>query len=333
MLESRTGRVVLVTGGAGYIGSHVVRSLRRRGDRVVVVDDLSTGFAGRVPHVPFVHLDLVARGARERLVSTMVEQGVTGVLHFAALKSVSDSVATPTRYFDRNVGGLTNVLSAMEAASVDNLVFSSSAAVYGESAEHAVSEAAPCRPLNPYGQSKLVGEWMAAAAAAASGPSSVSLRYFNVAGADDALLADRSVGNLVPIVVDAVRHDRPVLLLGTDWDTPDGTCVRDYVHVLDLAAAHVAALDHLERSDRGSWVVNVGTGAGSSVLEVVRAVEAVSGLRARLESAPRRAGDPALVVADPALAGELLGWRAVCSLDDIVRSAWQTVDAPGALVA
>jgi UDP-glucose 4-epimerase len=319
---------VLVTGGAGYIGSHVVRLLRERDVPVLVVDDLSTGDASRVIGVPFLQLDTAAPGAREQLVGAIVEYGVGAVLHFAAMKQVGESVVEPTRYFERNVGGLTNLLAAMETTRTDRLVFSSSAAVYGEPRGTAVGEDEPCRPVNPYGQSKLVGEWMIENAATAWGLRATNLRYFNVAGAGWPDLVDTGVSNLVPIVLEAARLGRPVRVFGTDWPTDDGSCVRDFIHVLDLARAHVAALDFLQDSVAGASAFNLGTGCGSSVLEVVAAVEALSGIAVEVDRAPRRRGDPAVVVADPGRANVLLGWRAEHTLADVVRSAWSPLHAP-----
>ncbi|MFZ7086614.1 UDP-glucose 4-epimerase GalE [Curtobacterium sp. RRHDQ10] len=320
-------RTVLVTGGAGYIGSHVVRLLLRRGVRVLVVDDLSTGDPRRVVGVPFVRLDLSGPDARDRLVAAMLEHAVDGVMHFAAMKQVGESIDAPTRYFDRNVGGLTNLLAAMESTRTTRLVFSSSAAVYGEPATTLVREDEPRRPVNPYGQTKLVGEWMIENAAAAWGLRAANLRYFNVAGAGWSDLADSSVTNLVPIVIAAVRAGRATTVFGGDWDTPDGSCVRDYIHVLDLARAHLAALDFLRASAPAAYAVNLGTGGGASVLDVVRAVAAVSGTEPHVELAPRRPGDPAAVVADPTLANTLLGWHAERSVADIVESAWSACSA------
>lgn len=324
---------VLVTGGAGYIGSHVVRLLTERGVPVLVVDDLSTGDPSRVIGVPFLQLDIAAAGAREQLVGAIVEHGVGAVLHFAAMKQVGESVAEPTRYFDRNVGGLTNLLAAMETTRTERLVFSSSAAVYGEPRGGAVREDEPCRPVNPYGQSKLVGEWMIENAAGAWGLRAANLRYFNVAGAGWPDLADTGVSNLVPIVMQAARVGRPVRVFGTDWPTDDGSCVRDYIHVLDLARAHVAALDFLGDALAGASAFNLGTGAGSSVLQVIRAVEAVSGSAVAVDRAPRRLGDPAVVVADPSRANVLLDWRAEHTLADVVRSAWNPLDVPAPIRA
>ena len=313
---------VLVTGGAGYIGSHVVRLLRAAGRRVVVVDDLSTGSADRVPGTPLVRLDIAAPGAREHLRATMARHAVDSVVHLAAMKQVGESVARPTWYFDRNVGGLTNLLSAMETQGVARLVFSSSAAVYGEVEGHGVREDHPCAPVNPYGQSKLVGEWMIANAARAWGLRAVSLRYFNVAGTGWPELRDTTEANLVPIVIRAVRDGRPVPVFGADHPTPDGSCLRDYIHVLDLAGAHTAAVDHLRSADPGHIAVNLGTGQGTSVLDVVQSVSARAGRPAAIDVLPPRAGDPAAVVADPSLAHRLLGWRAERDVHDAVASAW-----------
>lgn len=321
-MDMRVSRqATLVTGGAGYIGSHVVRLLAERGERVVVVDDLSSGDLGRIPDVPFVMLDLAAPDATADLVEVLRSHDVGAVMHFAAKKQVGESVSAPTRYFDCNVGGLTNLLSAMETAGVDQLVFSSSAAVYGEPASSAITEATPCTPVNPYGQSKLIGEWMTHNAAAAWGLRVANLRYFNVAGAGWGELADRNATNLVPLVIEAALEGRAAKVFGTDWDTADGSCVRDYIHVLDLAEAHIAALDHVRRGG-AETVFNLGTGSGSSVLEVIAAVAANAGKPLAIVDAGVRPGDPAAVVADPGLAARVLGWRASRNLDDIVSSAW-----------
>lgn len=318
---------ILITGGAGYIGSHVVRLLRDRGEDVVVVDDLSSGSAERVGNTPLVTLDLAADGAVESLETVIRAYGVDSVVHFAAFKQVAESVAHPTRYFDCNVGGLTSVLAAIERTGVQRLVFSSSAAVYGEPDVPIVTEDVPCAPINPYGQSKLVGEWMTRNAAAATGLRVANLRYFNVAGTGWTDLRDRGAANLIPLVIDAVLDGRAPLLFGDAHSTPDGSCVRDYVHVLDLAAAHLAALDHLRQDDRPFSEFNIGTGRGSSVFEVIRAVERTAGHHVPIEVVPPRAGDPASVVADASRANEILGWHAGLGLDDIVRSAWEAARA------
>lgn len=313
---------MLVTGGAGYIGSHVVRLLVDAGREVVVVDDLSTGELERVDDVPFVHLDLASVHARARLDATIRTHGVGSVVHLAAMKQVGESVDRPTWYFDRNIGGLTNLLAAMEDRGVRAMVFSSSAAVYGEVSGGQVREDHPCAPVNPYGQSKLVGEWMLANAAHAWGLRGISLRYFNVAGTGWPQLRDRTEANLVPIVMRAVREGCPVPVFGVDHPTQDGSCVRDYIHVVDLADAHVAALEHLCGADAGHTALNLGTGRGTSVLEIVQAVSACAARPAAIEAFPPRAGDPVTVVADPSRARQLLGWRARHDVVDAVTSAW-----------
>ncbi|MFC6345001.1 UDP-glucose 4-epimerase GalE, partial [Nocardioides hankookensis] len=267
---------VLVTGGAGYIGSHVVRELRDRSS-IVVVDDLSTGRRDRVRPDELVVLDLADQTAPELLHEVMVERGVDAVIHLAARKQVAESVRRPAWYYTQNVGGLAHVLTAMELAGVGRLVFSSSAAVYGdvEGDRGPVREDDPCHPVSPYGQTKLVGEWLCRAAEDAWGLRWSALRYFNVAGAATSDLGDPGVTNLIPMVLDAVTSGRRPRIFGADYDTPDGTCVRDYVHVQDLARAHLAALDHLGSSAYDSSPhreFNVGTGRGSSVSEVVTEV-------------------------------------------------------------
>ena len=315
----------LVTGGAGYIGSHVVRLLEERGDAVLVVDDLSSGSPERVGGATLVELDLAGPAATTALTAVMREHGVTSVVHFAAKKQVAESVARPTYYYRQNVGGLVNLLDAMHGAAVSRLVFSSSAAVYGETVQARVGEDSPTAPANPYGETKLVGEQLARDAAAAWGLRFVALRYFNVAGTGWPDLADPGAANLVPLVMDRIDAGLAPLVFGDDYPTPDGSCIRDYVHVLDLAEAHLAALGRLEEAATSADhdVFNVGTGTGASVLEVVRAFEDVVGHRVVPEVVGRRAGDPPQVVAATDRAAEELGWRARHGLDAIVRSAWE----------
>lgn len=314
---------ILVTGGAGYIGAHVVRALRTAGHVVVVVDDLSTGRAERVGDAPLVELDLAAPGAFDGLVTAMGEHDVEGVVHLAAKKQVGESVARPDWYEEQNVGGLETLLAAVRAGGVERFVFSSSAAVYGEPASGHVGEGDPTEPINPYGATKLEGERLMAAAGREWGLRHVALRYFNVAGAGAPELGDPAVLNLVTIVLDLLDQGRAPRIFGDDYPTPDGTCIRDYVHVQDLAEAHVAALDYLGRAEREHDVFNVGTGTGASVREVLDAVRRVTGNETPAQVVERRPGDPAELVAKVDRIADVLGWRARFDLDDTVASAWE----------
>lgn len=309
----------LVTGGAGYIGAHVVRALHAGGRDVRVLDDLSTGDPQRLPDgVPLVQGSV----GDARAVSRALE-GARGVVHLAAKKQVPESVAQPLLYWRENVGGLTTLLEGCTQAGVRRLVFSSSAAVYGMPDVHEVTEQTPCAPLNPYGQTKLAGEWAAAAWAAATGARAVLLRYFNVAGAAAPPLADPGVTNLVPMVFERLARGEGPRVFGTDYPTPDGTCVRDFVHVQDLARAHAMAAHALEQlPDGGSAVYNIGRGAGASVREVIGVVADVTGLAPEPVPEPRRPGDPARVVAAVGLAAAELGFRAELDLRAMVSSAW-----------
>ena len=311
----------LVIGGAGYIGAHVVQLLLERGESVAVVDDLSTGFRNRIGDAPLIEQDVTADGAVEVLEREMRERGVKAVIHFAAHKQVGESVEKPEMYWHDNIGGLANVLEAAARAGVRDFVFSSSAAVYGTPDVDLVDEELECRPINPYGATKYVGEWMLADAERAHGMRTVALRYFNVAGAGSPELADSLVMNLVPIVLDTLECGKNPKVFGNDYDTPDGTCIRDYVHVEDLADAHVAALGYLENDEREHRVFNVGTGKGSSVLEVIDAIGRAKGIEITPEIAPRRAGDPARLVCSTERIEKALGWKSSKDLDDIVRSA------------
>jgi UDP-glucose 4-epimerase len=313
----------LVTGGAGYIGSHVVAAMRAAGEDVVVLDDLSSGVPTRVGGVPLVPADVADRAAVTR---TVREHGVRGVVHLAAKKQVEESVRQPLRYYRENVEGLRALLEAVTAAGVAQFVFSSSAAVYGSPDVDLVDERTPCLPVNPYGRTKLIGEQMLADVAPATGLRYAALRYFNVAGAADPALADRGVANLVPLVFRELSRQRPPQLFGDDYDTPDGTCVRDFVHVADVASAHVAAAAALTEGRTRALTANIGRGDGVSVREMVETIRRVTGTADQPWSEPvvasRRAGDPARVVASAELIRRELGWTAAHGIEEMVASAW-----------
>jgi UDP-glucose 4-epimerase len=316
---------VLVTGGAGYIGAHVVRLLRERGDRVVVVDDLSSGVAGNIGDVELQQFDLSRPEAIEQLQQVFGTHDVTAVIHVAAKKQVGESAQRPAWYYAENVGGMANLLMAMEAAGVDRLMFSSSAATYGNPdvpLGALMREDGPSLPISPYGETKLVCEWMMRDAAAAWGLRGVGLRYFNVAGAGWPELGDPTRFNLIPIVLEALTEGGQPVVFGDDYPTPDGTCIRDYIHVLDLADAHLVALDYLDRDERPHDVFNVGTGTGSSVSEVLEQIARTTGYQVTPRVGPRRPGDPAALVADVSRIRDVLGWTASRDLADMVESAW-----------
>ena len=318
---------VLVTGGAGYIGSHVARLLSERGDKVVIADDLSTGLPHRLQGHESVQLDLASHDAVEQLRAVIRAHKITSVIHLAARKKVAESVELPEWYYQQNVGGLANLLEAMKAEAVTRFVFSSSAATYGMPQVGQVDEDYNCQPINPYGETKLIGEWLSRASAKSWGLRVVNLRYFNVAGAGWDDLADTAVANLIPIAFAAIRSGKAPVVFGTDYDTADGTCIRDYVHVHDLADAHLAALDYLENDGRKFDTFNVGTGKGSSVLEVLDEIRRVSGLGFELDLQPRRAGDPPALAADVSRIKNELGWQAKQGLTEIVESAWNATKA------
>jgi UDP-glucose 4-epimerase len=314
---------ILVTGGAGYIGSHVVRALKAAGHSAVAVDDLSFGIPSRLGDTPLIEIDLASPEAKSVLVKALNDHSIEGVIHLAARKSVAESVANPEYYYQQNLNSVTNLLLAMREAKVMNMVFSSSAATYGSPEVAQVAEDYNCQPINPYGETKLIGEWMMQAANKAWGLKTVSLRYFNVAGAGFNDLADTGVANLIPIAFNAIARKEPIQVFGSDWPTPDGSCVRDYIHVQDLADAHLAALDYLNQDDRKHSVFNVGTGTGSSVLEVIQAIRDVTGLEFEVNLADRRPGDPAALSADVSRINEVLGWQAKHNLQDIVKSHYE----------
>lgn len=313
----------LITGGAGYIGSHVVRAMSEAGERVAVLDDISSGIPGRLPEdVPLV------RGStldRELLDRTFAEHEVTGVVHLAAKKQVGESVEQPLRYYRENVHGLTVLLEAVTAAGIGSFLFSSSAAVYGMPDVELVTEDTPCVPMNPYGETKLAGEWLVRAVGAAHSVSTACLRYFNVAGATEPELADTGVFNIIPMMFERITHGEAPRIFGDDYPTPDGTCIRDYIHVEDLASAHLAVARRLAaRPGAGDLTVNIGTGQGVSVREMADLIAEVTG---RPEPAPvveaRRPGDPARVVGSTELITKELGWRARHDVRSMVESAWE----------
>ncbi|MER5254326.1 UDP-glucose 4-epimerase GalE [Streptomyces sp. NPDC002855] len=311
----------MITGGAGYIGAHVARAMAGAGERVVVLDDVSAGVPERLPaDIPLI------RGSSldgELLGRVFAEHGVTGVVHLAARKQVGESVEQPLRYYRENVGGLVTLLEAVADAGIKRFVFSSSAAVYGNPPDvELVAEDTPCVPINPYGETKLAGEWLVRAAGRAHGIATVCLRYFNVAGAASPELADTGVYNVVPMVFDRLRNDEAPRIFGDDHPTPDGTCVRDYIHVADLADAHLAAARRVEAHPEGDLTVNIGRGEGVSVRELVTLIGEISGDGRPALVEPRRAGDAPRAVADARLAAEKLGWKARRSVREMVESAW-----------
>jgi UDP-arabinose 4-epimerase len=320
-------QAVLVTGGAGYVGSHACKVLARAGYRPVVFDNLLRGRREAVRWGPLVEGDLADIA---RLSAALAEHRVSAVMHFAAYAYVGESVADPALYYRNNLGGTLSLLEAMRNAGVGEIVFSSTCATYGTPDAVPIREDSPQRPVNPYGETKLAIERALHWYGQAYGVRSVALRYFNAAGAD----LDGEIGechepetHLVPLVLQAALGQRlQVDIYGTDYPTPDGTAIRDYVHVHDLALAHLRALERL-REGSGSIAVNLGTGQGRSVREVIAAAEAATGRKVPAQAAARRPGDPPALVADPSLAAEILGWRPQHSdLDTIIRTAlaWQT---------
>ncbi|WP_374983180.1 UDP-glucose 4-epimerase GalE [Streptomyces fradiae] len=312
----------LITGGAGYIGSHVVRAMAGAGESVVVVDDMTGGRADRLPAgVPLEKGSVLDRDLLDRVLR---EHAVTGIVHIAAKKQVAESVAKPLLYYRQNVEGMRVLLDAAVDAGVSRLLFSSSAAVYGSPDVDLVTERTPCAPINPYGETKLAGEWMTAAVGRAHGMATAALRYFNVAGAAAPELADDGAHNLVPMVFERLAAGRAPLVFGDDYPTPDGTCVRDYIHVADIASAHLAAARRLAEDPGARLVLNVGRGEGVSVREMVRVIQEVTGLTGIApEIGPRRPGDPARVVAAADLVHRELGWTARYGVREMVESAWR----------
>lgn len=318
----------LVTGGAGYIGSHIIASLHQFGYKAVAVDDLSTGFASRIPGVSLLEANISLDASVDSMADFMKQHGVTSVIHTAALKSVPESVEDPLRYYRVNVGGTVNLLEAMSLASVKNFVLSSTAAVYGM-AKGEVTELSPTMPINPYGATKLAGEDLLKALNAVGKIHAISLRYFNVAGTVDDAKADNFATNLIPQALRWISEGKRPKVFGTDYDTADGSCERDYIHVADLAEAHILALKALEQGgdDWAFDVFNVGTGTGYSVLQVVDLAIRASGEPVTAEITERRPGDPARIVANPAKIRSVLGWHHRHSLEDMVTSAWSGIQS------
>jgi UDP-glucose 4-epimerase len=314
---------ILVTGGAGYIGSHTVRLLTSLGHEVVVLDSMEYGHRSAV-----IEAELVVGNIADTdlVVDVMRGRDVTQVVHFAAYKSVGESMDQPAKYWLNNVAGTTKLVEAMIAAGVRDIVFSSSCSVYGTPAVVPVTEHAPIQPESVYAESKAMTERILGWYDRSHGIRSTCLRYFNAAGAS----ADSRIGedwrmtlNLVPLVMKATLGRRGALtVFGDDYDTPDGTCIRDYIHVDDLANAHAKALDYLGAGG-DSTALNVGTGVGSSVMQVIEATERISGMSVPYSVGPRRAGDPVSTYADPTLVTSTLGWSAERRLDDIISSAWE----------
>ena len=313
---------LLITGGAGYVGSHTAKTLARAGHQVITYDDLSTGHEWAVRWGPLERGDL--RDA-PRLYEVFTQYQIDAVLHFAARAYVGESMREPYRYFDNNVGGTICLLRAMHNARVRLLVFSSTCAVYGIPEAIPITETSAPMPCNPYGESKLIIEQMLQWAGICDGLRWVSLRYFNAAGCDP----DCETGelhepetHLIPSLLSSALGDRPCPIYGADYPTPDGTCVRDYIHVTDLAAAHLCALRYLVEGGQ-SRSMNLGAGRGFSILEVIESVRAVTGKAARVRMEDRRLGDPPILVAEIDLASRLLRWQPVhSSLEEVLSTAW-----------
>ena len=315
---------ILVVGGAGYIGSHAARALKRAGYEAIIYDSLVNGHRRLTKGFELIEADM----ADDAKLSAALKR-VDGVMHFAAHAYVGESVENPRKYFHNNVESALNLLNLTVDAGIRRFVFSSTCAVYGEPAKVPITEDNPRQPVNPYGTSKLFCEYALEAYDRAYGLRSARLRYFNAAGADES----GEIGelhtpetHLIPLALAATQDGAgagaELKIFGADYPTPDGTCVRDYVHVTDLAEAHVRALQNLEKGNE-SIALNLGSGQGNSVLEVIHAAEAATGRPVRHKFGPRRAGDPPVLVADPALAQKVLGWKAARGLTEIVSSAWK----------
>lgn len=323
--------VVLVIGGAGYIGSHAARALKRAGHEVIIFDNLSTGYEFLAAGFELVKGDVLDSSSLARVLPR-----ADAIMHFAAHAYVGESVTNPRKYFRNNVEGGLSLLNAALEAGVKKIIFSSTCAVYGEPAKVPIEENTPRQPVNPYGVSKLFFENALEAYDRAYGFRYAGLRYFNAAGADES----GEIGelhnpetHLIPLALGVAAGISPELqVFGSDYPTPDGTCIRDYIHVNDLASAHVKALEHLA-AGKESFAVNVGTGSGYSVQQVISAVEEVTGKRVPRKMGPRRAGDPPALVANPAKAEALLKWKATRGLRDVVATAWKWMERSKAVAA
>ena len=315
-----------MTGGAGYIGSHTVKLLLEQGYDVAVVDDLSKGHKHNVPHGRLYQINLLETDALAEMIRQFRPDAV---IHFAAFIAVGESMKDPGKYFENNLCGSLSLLNAMTANQVKHIVFSSTAAAYGNPAGSPILETFPIQPVNAYGESKVMVETLLRWWDTVHGVTSVCLRYFNASGADpEGKLGEEHEPetHLIPLMLRAVQTGKPLTVFGNDYPTPDGTCIRDYIHVNDLAQAHILAVEHL-LGGGGSEVFNVGTGTGHSVLEMARAVERVTGMKVPYVIGPRREGDPAELVASPEKLRTRLGWRPrFVELETIVEHAWRFVE-------
>jgi len=313
---------ILVCGGAGYIGSHMAKMLVGLGHSVTVFDNLSTGHRQLVKWGRLVEGDLLRPADLKALFD---RERFDGVMHFSARSLVGESIRDPDLYFQNNVTGTENLLRAMREAGLQRFVFSSSAAVYGNPAKGLIDEAHPTKPINPYGETKLRVEEILQSRAAEHGLNSVSLRYFNAAGADpqgETGELHNPETHLIPNVLRAAKGECALQVFGNDYSTPDGTCIRDYIHVNDLCRAHLLALEYMEKKP-GAHVFNLGIGKGFSILEIIRAAEKVVGKSIPFTYAPRRPGDPPVLVADSTLARKTLGWQPeYLDQEEIIRTAW-----------
>lgn len=310
----------LVTGGAGYIGAHVVKSLLENDFKVVIVDDLSTGLKRKVPqNVVFEKIDLAETN---KLAQIMKSNKVEGVIHLAAKKAVGESMINPSLYFKENIGGFISLLEAMSQADVKRIVYSSSAAVYGTPTENKVTEKSATNPESPYGETKLVGEWLLKADEKARQIQWIALRYFNVVGAANPELGDTGVNNLVPMAFRALSNNQRPQVFGGDYATQDGSCIRDYIHVSDLADSHLIAAQKL-LNENYCGIINIGRGQGFSVKQVMDTISEVLGKNINYEVVDRRLGDPAQTIADVSKAKSDLNWEAKNDLKSMVSSAWQ----------